>query len=91
MISIGVRIRQRAPVQLFQPLSHLNSVLFTSIADFTIWTVDSQQGQQVASQIHNKPQGIQFIRLRACYASSGGNCFSKRRDVLWHTIRVSFQ
>jgi hypothetical protein len=80
MISIGVRIRQRPPVQLFQPPSHLNPVLFTSIADFTIWTVDSQQGQQVASQIHDKPRGIQFIRLRACCASSGGNCFSKRRE-----------
>jgi hypothetical protein len=57
MISIAVRIRQRPPVQLFQPLSHLNSVLFTSIAGFTIWTVDSQQGQQVASQIHDKPRG----------------------------------
>ena len=86
MISIGVRIRQRPPVQLFQPLSHLNSVLFTSIADFTIWTVESQQGQQVASQIHDKPRGIQFIRLRTCCASSGGNCFSKRRDVLWHNM-----
>ena len=86
MISIGVRMRQRPPVQLFQPLSHLNSVLFTSIAGFTIWTVESQQGQQVASQIHDKPRGIQFIRLRACCASSGGTVF--RRGVAYYGTRT---
>ena len=84
-ISIGVRIRQRPPVQLFQPLSHLNSVLFTSIAGFTIWTVESQQGQQVASQIHDEPRGIQFIRLRACCTSSGGTAF--RRGVTYYGTR----
>jgi hypothetical protein len=48
MIPIVERMRRR-PVQFFQPLSHLNSVLFTSLAMFTVWPVDSQAGQQVAS------------------------------------------
>ena len=85
MISIGVRVRQRPPVQLFQPPAHLNSVLFTSIADFTIWTVDSQQGQQVASQIHDKPRGMQFIRLRACWLKAAGTAF--RRGVTHYGTR----
>src|ERR1022692_1061400 len=54
-------MRLRPPVQLFQPLSHLKSILFTSIENFTIWTVDSQQGQQAASQTHDKPRGYNLF------------------------------
>jgi hypothetical protein len=43
------RIRLRPPIQLVQPFSHLKSGLFTSFAMFTVRTVDSQEGQQVAS------------------------------------------
>jgi len=49
MIPIVERMRLRPPVQFFQPLSHFIPVRFTSIAMFTVWTVDSQEGQQVAS------------------------------------------
>jgi hypothetical protein len=49
MIAIVWRIRLRPPVQLFQPLSHFIPARFTNIAMFTVWTVDSQEGQQVAS------------------------------------------
>jgi hypothetical protein len=42
------RMRLRPPVQLFQPPSHLLSVLFTNIAKFTVRMLDSQEGQQVA-------------------------------------------
>ena len=42
------RMRLRPPIQLFQPLSHLLSVLFRSITTFAVRTVDSQEGQQVA-------------------------------------------
>jgi hypothetical protein len=65
MIPLVGRTCARPPAQLFQPLSHLNSILFTSIAKFTVWTVDSQEGQQVASQIHDRPRSIQSIRLKA--------------------------
>jgi hypothetical protein len=41
-------MRLRPPIQLFQPLSHLLSVLFRSITTFAVRTVDSQEGQQVA-------------------------------------------
>jgi hypothetical protein len=42
------RLRLRPPVQFFQPISQLIPACLTRIAMFTIWTVDSQQGQQVA-------------------------------------------
>jgi hypothetical protein len=64
MIPLVGRTCALPPAQLFQPLSHLNSILFTSIAKFTVWTVDSQEGQQVASQIHDRPRRIQSIRLK---------------------------
>ncbi len=35
----------------------------------TVRMVDSQEGQQVALQIHDKPRGIQFIRLKSCASS----------------------
>jgi hypothetical protein len=49
MIAIVWRIRLRPPIQLIQPFSHLKPALFTSLAMFTVRTVDSQEGQQVAS------------------------------------------
>jgi hypothetical protein len=49
MIVIVWRIRLRPPIQLIQPYSHLKPGLFTSFAMFTVRTVDSQEGQQVAS------------------------------------------
>jgi hypothetical protein len=49
MIAIVWRIRLRPPIQLIQPFSHLKPGLFTSFAMFTVRTVDSQEGQQVAS------------------------------------------
>ena len=67
MITTGGRMRLRPPVQLLQTLSHLKSIVFTSIADFTIWTVDSQQGQQVASQAHDKPRENYFFRRGVTY------------------------
>src|SRR5208282_6416822 len=66
MIPIVERTRLRPPVQLFQPLSHLISARFTRIAMFTVWTVDFQKGQQVASQIHDPPRRIRVIRLTGC-------------------------
>ena len=48
----------RPPVQLCQPFSHLNPVLFTSFAMFTVWTVDSQKGRQVASELHDQPRRV---------------------------------
>ena len=42
------RTRLRPPAQLFQPLLHLNSVLFTGIAEFTVRMLDSQEGQEEA-------------------------------------------
>ena len=49
MIAIVWRIRLRPPIQLIQPYSHLKPGLFTTFAMFTVRTVDSQEGQQVAS------------------------------------------
>jgi hypothetical protein len=66
---IAMRARLRPPIQFLQPPSHLLSVLFTSMAKFTVWMVEFQEGQQVASQIHDKPRGIQFIRLKTCASS----------------------
>jgi hypothetical protein len=75
MIRIGERTRLRPPAQLFQPLLHLNSVLFTSIAKFTVWTVDSQEGQQVASQVHDPPRRIRIIRLTRVASQRAGTAF----------------
>ena len=91
MIPIAERMRLRPPVQLFQTLSHLNSVLFTSSAKFTVRMVNSQQGRQIASQIHDPPRRIGVIRLRECCVSTGGNYSSERREALCHTMRESFQ
>jgi hypothetical protein len=41
LIPIVERMRLRPPVQFFQPLSQFNPACFTSIAMFTVWTVDS--------------------------------------------------
>jgi len=62
MISTVERTRLRPPAQLVQPLSNLVSARFTSIA-ITVWAVDSQEGQQGASQVHDPPRRIQAIRL----------------------------
>jgi hypothetical protein len=75
MIPIAERTRLHRPAQLVQPLPHLNPVPFTSVANFTVRVVDSQQEQQVASQIHDKPRGIHFIRLKECVSSP------KRREL----------
>ena len=64
MIPIVKRTRLRPPVQLFQTLSHLNSVLFTSLAMFTVGMVDSQEGQQGASQVHDPPRRIRSFASR---------------------------
>jgi len=48
MVVILERTRLRPPAQLFQPLSHLIPARFASITMFTVWAVDSQEGQQVA-------------------------------------------
>lgn len=48
--------RMSPPAQFFQPLSHFNSIVLTS-AILTVRTVDSQQGQQVASQLHRHLAG----------------------------------
>ena len=66
---IAMRTRLRPPVQFLQPLSHHLSVLLGRIAKFTVRMLDSQEGQQVALQIHDKPRGIQFIRLKTCASS----------------------
>ena len=69
------RTRLRPPIQFFQPPSHLLSVLFTSIAKFTVWMVDSQEGQQVALQIHDPPRrGIQSIHTT-------GSCVPRRELI----------
>ena len=59
LIPILERTRLRRPAQLFKPLSHFPPARFASITVFTVWAVDSQEGQQVAdptSQVHNPPR-----------------------------------
>src|ERR1035441_8935477 len=61
------RTRLCPPIQFFQPPSHLNSVLFTGIAMFTVRMLDFQEGQKVTLQIHDPPRrGIQSIRTMGC-------------------------
>jgi hypothetical protein len=89
MLLIVERTCPRPPVQLFQPLSHLNSILFTSIAKFTVWTVDSQEGQQVAFQIHNPPRRIQSIRLKAVLGLKWREpLFKEARHIMPHDKAV---
>jgi hypothetical protein len=93
MIAIVERTRLRPPAQLFQPLSHLIPAHFASITTFTVWTVDSQEGQQVAhpiSLVHDPPRRIRVIRLSGCCVP-WGNCSSGRRDVLCHRMRAAFR
>jgi len=45
VIRLVERTRRRPPVQLFQAVSHLIPARFMSIAVFTVWAVDSQEGQ----------------------------------------------
>jgi hypothetical protein len=52
----------RPPVQLFQTFSHLKPAFFKSFAMCTVWTMDSQEGQQVAFCGHNHLTG-RVIRL----------------------------
>jgi hypothetical protein len=42
------RIGLRPPIQICQTFSHVKPALFQSFAACTVWTVDSQKGQQVA-------------------------------------------
>jgi len=68
MIPIVGGMRERPPIQLFQSLSHLLSVLFTIIATFAVWAVEFQEGQQVAfptSLVHDPPQDL-VNRLKTC-------------------------
>ena len=55
---VGVPTSCGSP-QFFKPLAYvLPPVPSTRIAVFTVWTVDSQEGQQVTdptSQVHNPP------------------------------------
>jgi len=89
MIPLVGRTCPRPPVQLFQPLSHLKSILFTSIAKFTLWTVDSQEGQQVASQIHDRPRGIQSLRLKAVLGLKWRELlFKEARHIMPHDKAV---
>jgi hypothetical protein len=54
-------IRLRPPIQFLQPFSHFMSARFTHIAMLTVRMVDSQKGQQVASQLHDRPRGIRYV------------------------------
>ena len=45
---VPLRRHSPAPTQLFQPLSQLIPGRFANIAMFTVWAVDSQEGQQMA-------------------------------------------
>jgi hypothetical protein len=56
MIPIVERTRLCPPAQLVQSLSNLIPRRFTSITTFAVWAVEFQEGQQVASQIHDPPQ-----------------------------------
>jgi hypothetical protein len=91
MIPMVERMRLRPPIQFFQPLSHINSVLFASIAMLTVRLVDSQEGQQAASQVHGRPRRIGARSPHERWFSTGGNYSSERREALCHTMRESFQ
>jgi hypothetical protein len=82
MIPVVERTRLRPPVQLFQPLSHLNSVRFASIALFTVWALDSQEGQQVASQVHDPPRRIRVFRLTGCCVPRWEPLFGEARRIM---------
>ncbi len=75
-MNVIVGMRLRAPVQFFKAFSHFTpgSLASTTLA---VRTVESQEGQQAASQFHDIPRGIQFIGFRAGCASRGKNCRSK--------------
>ena len=88
MIPMVERMRLRPPIQFFQPLSHINSVLFASIAMLTVRLVDSQEGQQAASQVHGRPRRIRVIPPHGCSSQLAGTALPERRDALCHRMRV---
>jgi hypothetical protein len=85
MISIVGGMPLRPPAQLFQPLSHLNSIFFTSIAKFTVWTVDSQEGQQVASYLHDHLAGCSPFASRRAAPQVAGTAL--RRGATYYATR----
>jgi HD superfamily phosphohydrolase YqeK len=52
------QIRLIPPIQFLQPFSHCLAAGSTQIAMVTVRMVDSQKGQQVASQLHDLPRRI---------------------------------
>jgi hypothetical protein len=70
MIPIVEGMRLRALVQFFQALSHFMPARFTRITMFTVWVVDSQDGQHAAgaassSQPTSQDSGIR-LRMVLC-------------------------
>lgn len=59
LILVVERSRPGSPVQFFQPLEHLMPAHFPGTAMLAVWTVDSQEGQQVtdsSSRVHDQPR-----------------------------------
>lgn len=61
MIPMVERTWLRPPVQLFQPLSHRIPMRFVNITTFTVWAVESQEGQQGAFHVQNPPRESRSI------------------------------
>jgi len=68
------------PIQFFQPFSHFMSARFTHIAMLTVRMVDSQKGQQVASQLHDHLAEFRLLASGGCCVRNVGNCSSQRRE-----------
>jgi hypothetical protein len=84
------QIRLIPPIQFLQPFSHCLAARFTQIAMVTVRMVDSQKGQQVASQLHDHLAEFRLLASGGCCVRNVGNCFAEAR-ILCHTMPVEFQ
>jgi hypothetical protein len=76
------------PIQFFQPFSHFMSARFTHIAMLTVRMVDSQKGQQVASQLHELPREFRLLASGGAAFATWGTALRRGENIMPHDTFV---
>jgi hypothetical protein len=79
------------PIQFLQPFSHCLAAGFTQIAMVTVRMVDSQKGQQVATQLHDLLAEFKLLASGEVLRSQRGELLFAEARILCHTTPVQFQ
>jgi hypothetical protein len=84
------QIRLIPPIQFLQPFSHCLAAGFTQIAMVTVRMVDSQKGQQVATQLHDLLAEFKLLASGEVLRSQRGELLFAEARALCHMIPVEF-